>query len=294
MVAFSVLYGAFTSKTWAGYFAVTWPVWSVSFSLMLSPWLFNPKSFEGLGVRTHFYEFLEWLDSEDGEAAEGEVPPWPAWHHAKLAGQAKLGFGSKLVRTLFGQVPKIALYCGALAALRVTSFNNGMLRVAPMALCSVIGLGMALAFYLLANRAFIVPLMGGNRWVHLLYRWALPRRGGDGVPRPVLAQRDARRGVVAARGRRLRQRALHQDDPRLHVRVDVDAPRRRPPRRRDGRLLRQLGGDARRRRGADRRLHPDPRDHAAAAAGAAGRRAVASFANLGTPSSTRRWGRRST
>ena len=45
-----------------------------------------------------------------------------------------------------------------------------MLRVAGMALCSVIGLGMALAFYLLANRAFIVPLMGGNRWVHLSSR----------------------------------------------------------------------------------------------------------------------------
>ena len=111
MVAFSVLYGAFTSKTWAGYFAVTWPV--VRLLLADARWLFNPKSFEGLGVRTHFYEFLEWLDSEDGEVAAGEVPPWPACTTQSSRGRAKLGFGSKLVRTLFGQVPKIALYCGA-------------------------------------------------------------------------------------------------------------------------------------------------------------------------------------
>ena len=42
-----------------GYFLLyTWPVWLVALAILLSPWAFNPKSFEGLSVRTHFHEFL--------------------------------------------------------------------------------------------------------------------------------------------------------------------------------------------------------------------------------------------
>ena len=135
-----------------GYFLLyTWPVWLVALAILLSPWAFNPKSFEGmmrrvsdraphihaqhhcsapapsstgLSVRTHFHEFLVWLDSERADSKTS----WPEWHAAALSAQRRQSTGRRLQRVALSLIPKAIAFAGATAALRVDRFGHASFR----------------------------------------------------------------------------------------------------------------------------------------------------------------------
>ena len=123
LIVLCVAYRLYTHQP--GYFLLyTWPVWLVALAILLSPWAFNPKSFEGLSVRTHFHEFLVWLDSERADSKTS----WPEWHAAALSAQRRQSTGRRLQRVALSLIPKAIAFAGATAALRVDRFGHASFR----------------------------------------------------------------------------------------------------------------------------------------------------------------------
>ena len=78
----------------------------------------------GLSVRTHFHEFLVWLDSERADSKTS----WPEWHAAALSAQRRQSTGRRLQRVALSLIPKAIAFAGATAALRVDRFGHASFR----------------------------------------------------------------------------------------------------------------------------------------------------------------------
>ena len=73
----ALLYGLVTDL-YSYYSLATWGVWLLAASTLLSPWVFNPQSFEFSAVQANFREFLMWLDDDPG-VTKG-MGSWRTWH----------------------------------------------------------------------------------------------------------------------------------------------------------------------------------------------------------------------
>ena len=66
----------------------TWPLWLISLSILLGPWVFNPQSFKTSALNAHFVEWLMWLDGEPGVA--NGMGSWHRWHtHVQAQGRGE-------------------------------------------------------------------------------------------------------------------------------------------------------------------------------------------------------------
>lgn len=153
------------------------PVLICIVSLLLSPWLFNAKSFESLTIRTHFYEFLAWLESSpDSAITSGHAfdMSWTEWHENALAGQRAMPRATRILRALMSILSKIALLYGATASLRVRPHNNPSVRCLLVLFCAMGALFLSVCFQMFSQRRFVGSLFGKKRyWAHMAYRWML-------------------------------------------------------------------------------------------------------------------------
>lgn len=123
ILSMSFVYALFTRQ--AGYLLLfMWPAWLYCLSLLFSPWLFDPRSFRGLSVREHFYEFAMWLDDKDGVTATmARFSTWSKWHAHHMAALRSRSLGERLL-LLLGRdlLPKVALFFACCAALDVDEY----------------------------------------------------------------------------------------------------------------------------------------------------------------------------
>ena len=123
-----------------GYFLLyTWPVWLVALAILLSPWAFNPKSFEWALASPHapllhllLYRPLRPHAPRVSRVARPEradsKTSWPEWHAAALSAQRRQSTGRRLQRVALSLIPKAIAFAGATAALRVDRFGHASFR----------------------------------------------------------------------------------------------------------------------------------------------------------------------
>ena len=211
LIIVSAVYGVFTRQI--GYIALYfWPVWLVSLSLFLSPWLFNPQSFRGLSVREHFHEFLCWLDDANGLTVSAGKNTWTTWHAHRMKGVRASRRADRFFSILTRQaLPRLIIFAACCAALDVASYApladddaggyetarrlqtaadnltlfgttapsastaNPMVHFRSLLLLSCGGIFCLVGFlvYLLLDHRLVRRALPGSRWWHLLYEWVV-------------------------------------------------------------------------------------------------------------------------
>ena len=172
------VYYLFTSQGGMLALVQTWPVWMLIVSFTISPWLFNPRAFQGLSVFRSLLEFLSWIDPFCDETARGGG--WKKWHTEAMRKQRSVLGGRKFFLVL-GQklTPRLCLFTAATAALHIDPIGDGVVlnfaifRTWIMLASSLTFLFFTLVYIQLAHPAFLQRLFAKNRVVHALYLWGL-------------------------------------------------------------------------------------------------------------------------
>jgi len=99
MAAALIFMGIYTDA--GQYFGRTWSIWLASLSFLISPFIFNPLTFELSTVTSDYLTYLRWMRGSTG----GPIKSWKMWWKDENSYYSKLAFTSKLVN-----VAKCALW----------------------------------------------------------------------------------------------------------------------------------------------------------------------------------------
>ena len=173
--ALATMYGCVTTVP-EYYLLATWGIWLMVISLMLSPWFFNPQSFNLSALQAYFHEWLMWLGDEPGIA--NGMGSWRVWHthsvqlerHAPASKRAFTFFTRQLwVGLLF--ITCIAGLQGHTQVEKQNPFPRSLLLVGN----GIVFLALAVVFYALTGaRVNVVQVfLPGSRWGSFVCCWVL-------------------------------------------------------------------------------------------------------------------------
>ena len=91
MAAGLILMGVYTDA--GQYGGRTWSMWLASLSFLISPFIFNPLTFDSKMVLSDYETYLRWMKGSTG----GPIKSWSMWWKEENAYYKKLSFTSKLV-----------------------------------------------------------------------------------------------------------------------------------------------------------------------------------------------------
>ena len=181
----TICYYAFTASgtrvdgttDWVPLVSTTWPVLLVCFSLWLSPWIFNPHSFQASTIMIHWEEFRSWLDADPDS---GEQSGWQQWHATHFRAQ-RSALRVRKVLLFLGQkfFPKLVVFTCCTAGFRIDPLGDGqnlnyaMFRSMITLSCVIIYLVLGMGYMKLAHLNFLRQLFGRRHLLHTLYLYGL-------------------------------------------------------------------------------------------------------------------------
>ena len=156
----------------------TWPVWLVVLSMVLSPWFFNPRAFQGISVYNNLEEFLAWLDPGSELSRRGKG--WARWHADTMRVQRRAPLSRKAVIILSQKLfPQLCLFTTATAALYINPIGDGsrlnfaIFRSWLTMMSAVIYLLVGLVYLQLAYPRFLSEIFRNWRVLQAAYLWGL-------------------------------------------------------------------------------------------------------------------------
>jgi hypothetical protein len=174
---FAIVYIVFTTQTGSMPFIQTWPIWLMAFAQCLSPWIFNPRSFQGRELILNLYEFEEWLDPF---ATNG----WQQWHANALKPMRMCTGGRKVVIFLSSKlVPKLLLFTAATAALRIdpvtdgSKYNYAIFRTAITLFSGLTFICVGLIYNQLSNSRLLHEIFGRLRTAGYINLYMIAQNG---------------------------------------------------------------------------------------------------------------------
>ena len=157
-------------------------VWLVVLSILISPWFFNPRAFQGLALLRNMHEFFAWLDTDEIRRAHRQTlrtcthaaRRWPRRLHACSAARAARAQGATGGRP---EACPASRCSAATAALHIEPIGNGrylnlaIFRTWITLLAAVLYLLLTLIYWQLATPASRGLWRVAPR--EALYLWAL-------------------------------------------------------------------------------------------------------------------------